>query len=483
MIKLRKLLSNILISIGMGCVFALFLIFVSPRFLFLGKFYSANDMTLALSRLEIIPEITQIHRFIIGSLVFVIVAIFADSLIRSFYKKIESRAYDKPKTKVFAEFLKKIRFCYTIENLIDTVQNELEYSGDCSVMIVDTIENIVLYNSASRFISSPETFSSLHEITVEYKPGVYFFNADMQGCKLKDARIAAVILEKIQFFIICGYFNEVEPEIFNTLFSEFLSYQNRVTTLEQLLYFSELSQEWNMVANTQKAFLPQKLPEMPMLELAAYFKPLVNVSGDYYDAIKVDEHKTLLVVGDVSGKGLSAALVMGIVVNTIKIAKNKEDLPALVLAVDSAIKRMGLLDKYTVLFLGLVDTEKMTIKYVNASMEDPMILTESPDGYKVKVLESTCSIVGIIDFDKIEVHERPLYRGDVILMMTDGVPEAMNNEGVELAETDMYMESIKSFVQYSADDIVQKVAGMAYAHAGNQPMRDDITIMCAKVKG
>ncbi|MCL6327884.1 sigma factor SigB regulation protein, partial [Pectobacterium polaris] len=180
----------------------------------------------------------------------------------------------------------------------------LEYSGDCSVMIVDTIENIVLYNSASRFISSPETFSSLHEITVEYKPGVYFFNADMQGCKLKDARIAAVILEKIQFFIICGYFNEVEPEIFNTLFSEFLSYQNRVTTLEQLLYFSELSQEWNMVANTQKAFLPQKLPEMPMLELAAYFKPLVNVSGDYYDAIKVDEHKTLLVVGDVSGKGL-----------------------------------------------------------------------------------------------------------------------------------------------------------------------------------
>ena len=109
MIKLRKLLSNILISIGMGSVFALFLIFVSPRFLFLGKFYSANDMTLALSRLEMIPEITQIHRFIIGSLVFVIVAIFADYLIRTSYKKIESREYDKPKTKVFAEFLKKTR--------------------------------------------------------------------------------------------------------------------------------------------------------------------------------------------------------------------------------------------------------------------------------------------------------------------------------------------------------------------------------------
>ena len=483
MIKLRKLLSNILISIGMGSVFALFLIFVSPRFLFLGKFYSANDMTLALSRLEIIPEITQIHRFIIGSLVFVIVAIFADSLIRSFYKKIESRAYDKPKTKVFAEFLKKIRFCYTIENLIDAVQNELEYSGDSSVMLVDPKENIVLYNSTSRFVSSPETFTSLNEITAEHKEGVYFFNSDMKECKLKNARIAAVILNEIHFFIVCGYFNEVEPEVFNTMFSEFVSYQNRISTLEQLLYFSELSQEWNMVAGTQRAFLPQTLPEMPMLELAAYFKPLVNVSGDYYDAIKVDENKTLLVVGDVSGKGLSAALVMGIVVNTIKIAKNKEDLPALALAVDSAIKRMGLLDKYTVLFLGLVDTEKMTIKYINASMEDPMILTESPDGYKVKVLESTCSILGIIEFDKMEVNERPLYRGDVILMMTDGIPEAMNDDGVELAETDTYMESIKSFVQGSAEDIVKNVTNMAYVHAGNQPMRDDITIMCVKVKG
>lgn len=483
MIKLRKLLSNILISFAMGCVFALFMIFVSPRFLFLGKFYSANDMTLALSRLARIPEMTQVHRFFIGILVFVIVAIFTDSLFKAFSKKIEEKEYDRPKTKIFSLFLEKLRFCYTIENLIDTVQNEMEYSGDCSIMIVNPEEDVVIYNSSSRFVSSPETFNSLNEITKDFKKGVYFLNTDMKVCQLKQARIAAVILEKIHFFIICRYLNEVEPEIFTNMLSEFSSYQDRISTLEQLLYFSELSQEWNMVANTQKAFLPQKLPEMPMLELAAYFKPLVNVSGDYYDAIKVDEHKTLLVVGDVSGKGLSAALVMGIVVNTIKIAKNKEDLSSLIVAVDSAIKRMGLLDKYTVLFLGLIDTEKMTIRYVNASMENPMILTEAPDGYKVKVLESTCSIVGIIDFAKVEVKERPLYRGDVILMMTDGIPEAMNDEGIELGETDTYLESIKSFAQYSADKIVENVANLAYAHTNNKPMRDDITIMCAKIKG
>ena len=81
------------------------------------------------------------------------------------------------------------------------------------------------------------------------------------------------------------------------------------------------------------------------------------------------------------------------------------------------------------------------------------------------------------------MRERPLYRGDVILMMTDGVPEAMNGEGVELGETDTYIESIKSFVKDSAEDIVENIVNMTYTHTGNQPMRDDVTIMCVKVKG
>ncbi len=483
MIKLRKFLSNVLISIGMGGVFALFMIFASPRFLFIGKFYSASDMTVALSKMSKIPEITLLHRFYLGVALFIIASIFTNSLIKSEAKKIEKREFGRIKTKIFDDFLKRLRFCYTPENLVDAIVDELEYKGACSVMSIDPKENIVLYNSPARFVSNSETFNSFKDASKDFMTGIYFLDSNLKETIQKKARFVAIILDKIHFFIVCGYLNEVEPEIFNLMFSEFTSYQNRIETLNKLLYLSELTQEWNMVASTQRAFLPRKMPDIQDLDFGTYFQPLVNVSGDYYDVIKVDDTKSLILLGDVSGKGLAAALVMGVVINTVKIAKDKEDLPALVRAIDVAIKRMRLMDKYTVLFLGLIDTKRMTIKYINASMEDPMILTEAPDGYKVKTLDSTCSIVGIIDLDDISVEERRLYRGDVILMLTDGIPESMNDEGVELGETDMYLDSIKSYASGTAQEVVDNVADLAYSYVGDKPMRDDITMLCVKVKG
>ena len=190
------------------------------------------------------------------------------------------------------------------------------------------------------------------------------------------------------------------------------------------------------------------------------------------------------VLGDVSGKGLAAALVMGVIVNTIKIAKDKEDLKGVIRLIDVAIKRMNLMDKYTVLFLGLIDTEEMTIKYVNASIENPMILTKDRDGLRIKTLDSTCSIVGIIEIDEIEVVEKPLYNGDVLLIFSDGVPEAMNSEGVELGDTDFYLESIKDFaMRQNAQGIVDSVANMALQYVQGEKMRDDVTIVCCRIKG
>ena len=93
------------------------------------------------------------------------------------------------------------------------------------------------------------------------------------------------------------------------------------------------------------------MPEVRRLELASYFRPLVNVSGDYYTVLPLDEHKTLVMLGDVSGKGLAAALVMGLVLNTVKIMEDKEDLVSVIYSIDRAIKDMKLQDKYTVLFI------------------------------------------------------------------------------------------------------------------------------------
>ena len=223
------------------------------------------------------------------------------------------------------------------------------------------------------------------------------------------------------------------------------------------------------------------MPDIPHLKIAAYYRPLVNVSGDYYTVLPIDSSRTLLMLGDVSGKGLPAALIMGLVMNTVKIMENKNDLVGLIKAVDKAIKGMHLQDKYTVLFLGIVDTELMKISYINASMSDPIILTRAPDGYRIKSLASNASLVGIIDMDDVSVSEQRLFRGDTILLATDGVSEVMDDSGVELGDTDIFKDTLISSASKSPQQFVDDVVDLIMRYNGDKRLHDDITMMVVKV--
>ena len=90
---------------------------------------------------------------------------------------------------------------------------------------------------------------------------------------------------------------------------------------------------------------------------------------------------------------------------------NKEDLPTVLFEIDKAIKGMKLQDKYTVLFLGIVDTKQMMLRYINASMPEPMILSRLSDSYRIKYLQSNASVIGIIDITDVQVAEQKLFRG------------------------------------------------------------------------
>jgi serine phosphatase RsbU (regulator of sigma subunit) len=173
---------------------------------------------------------------------------------------------------------------------------------------------------------------------------------------------------------------------------------------------------------------------------------------------------------------------MGVIMNTVKILDNKEDLPGVIRAIDSAIKSMRLQDKYAVLFIAIVDTKAMKITYVNASMADPLIITKSPGGYKIKPLQSNCSLVGIIDLDEIQQAEMPLYRGDVLLMASDGVSEVMDSSGVELGDTELYLNTIKNSAHKAARHFVNDIADLVLEYNGDKKLRDDVTMLVAKIE-
>jgi serine phosphatase RsbU (regulator of sigma subunit) len=205
------------------------------------------------------------------------------------------------------------------------------------------------------------------------------------------------------------------------------------------------------------------------------------VSGDYYDALPIDEDRTLLMLGDVSGKGLAAALIMGIVVNTIRIIEHKDDLELLVRTVDAAIKGMRLEDKYTVLFIAIVDTKNMVIRYINASMADPLIISETRAGRQIRRLTSNCSLIGILDLEVVQTSEAKLFPGDTILIASDGVSEVPNAKGEMLGDSERWIDFVTDESVKPIHEFVDSLADLVLDHAGGTALRDDVTVLAAKV--
>lgn len=386
-------------------------------------------------------------------------------------------------TLFLTDFINRLRYCYSYEEFYRIIQEHLEKKADCSIMFVDRAKNYVLYNSPNRLTCDKEVMDTLNmNFPESWKEGIHYIG-DTFGIvsDVKKSRGFFLVYNKMHFYVFCRYTRLFDDSVYSNLYEEFSRFCNRTKTISNLSEIASLSQEWQQLADTQRSFLPQQMPKIDHLEIAAYFRPLVNVSGDYYTVLPITKSKTLLMLGDVSGKGLAAALVMGLVMNTVKSMERQDDLPSMIHAVDKAIKGMKLQDKYTVLFLGIVDTNTMTISYVNASMSDPLIITRSPDGYRIKPLTSNCSLVGIIDIPEVEVTTQRLFRGDVILMASDGVSEVMDENGVELGTTKLYQNTICTSAEKSPKDFIDDVVNLVHTYNGGRKLRDDLTMMVAKV--
>ena len=432
----------------------------------------------------LIPKASWIFILLCCIVLFVALELLGDALLKFLFGKINVSVFEKGPTSLLSDFIQQLRFCYSLDDFFTAVGEILEVQGDCSVLFINRTSNYVLYNSPDKLTCKAETMNTLDMNFCDVRAAGFYFIDKNFGLTsdYKSTRGFFLVKEHYHLYVFCKYTHLFDKVIYDTLFKEYVRFLNRQEIITNLSVITELSREWSMLADVQKSFLPMVMPEVHKLDLASYFKPLVNVSGDYYSVLPLSEHKTLVMLGDVSGKGLAAALVMGLVLNTVKIMEDKEDLVNVIYSIDRAIKDMKLQDKYTVLFIGIIDTEKMTIRYINASMSDPIIVTRSPEGYRIKPLSSNCSLIGIIDLDNVTVAEQKLFRGDLILMASDGISEAMDQDGVELGSTDLYLRTIKNSASKSASNFVADMANLVESYCDGQ-LRDDVTMLVAKVEG
>lgn len=391
--------------------------------------------------------------------------------------------FRRPETRVVLDFGARVGQSFTIPDLIEAIRDQLERRADMGAVLVRSNTWEIIYQSPATACRDPEILDTLQRNFREWSEGFCFINGDLSISNTNvGARGFFVNAKGFHLFFLTRLCGLIEMEAFRNLYGELRIYFDRVITVSELFEVASLSKEWELIAETQRSFLPKSLPKPDKLELAVSYRPLVNVSGDYYDVIAVDDKRTLFVVGDVSGKGLAAALVMGIIVNTIRVAKDKADLVGLIRGVDRSIREMGFDDKYTVVFLGLADTEKKTLRYINAAMADPIIITQTALGPKLRRLEPTMGLVGLVPLDEeIPVEELPLRSDEFILLASDGVTEVVNSSGERLGETELFERALLQYSRQGAGDFVGSITSLLYDYVGDLALKDDVTILAAKV--
>ena len=199
-------------------------------------------------------------------------------------------------------------------------------------------------------------------------------------------------------------------------------------TIENMVV--DVSQDWVLACDVQQGFMKAPCTVSEFLDYSAHCRQVRALGGDCYSFIPLKSDQLALVVGDASGKGLAAALMIANVQASLRTAAlfTGDDLAALLTAVNHQAYTSSLADRYATLFYGVFDNSKRMLRYVNAGHNPPVVLRR--DG-SVECLDTCGAPVGMLPDSVYEEKSVKLEAGDLVIAYTDGLIEAANQDGEE----------------------------------------------------
>jgi len=244
---------------------------------------------------------------------------------------------------------------------------------------------------------------------------------------------------------------------------------------ESLMRQSRTEQELMAAHEVQKRFMPRGVPKLPGFTFVAHYDPCRDVGGDLYDFITLDSNRVGVVVGDVSGKGFAAALVMAWVASQIRVAAHQQSRPADVLAqVNERLMEARQDDLFVTLFYGVLDRWTMSLEYCNAGHVPPLI-RRAQAGFVEVVEDETGLPVGMVSNPTFEQGRVFLDQGDTLVVVTDGITEAMDPQkrmfGIDGLRDAMTRSSS------NPTSLVCTVLSEIREFVREEPQYDDITIV------
>ncbi|MBR1369706.1 hypothetical protein RJ53_09560 [Methanocalculus chunghsingensis] len=299
---------------------------------------------------------------------------------------------------------------------------------------------------------------------------------------LKDLQKGATAIGKgdLDYRVNIGTNDEFESlaERFNQMSYEL---KEMMINLEKTTAERErLSRELEIAHHIQESFLPDRAPIVPGFDLAARSIPALFVGGDFYDFIPIGENRYGLVIADVSGKGVSAALFMALSRTLVRASTADEPSPATAITqANRLIYEDSKTSMFVTLFYAILDANNNTLTYVNAGHNPPVFIRG--DDATITLLKADGIALGVIEEIALETVTIPLTSDDLLVLYTDGVTEAENadeelygEERLEALMTEIRDRDATGIVDAIIDDIKE--------YAGDTPQSDDITLLVLKAK-
>ncbi len=243
-----------------------------------------------------------------------------------------------------------------------------------------------------------------------------------------------------------------------------------------------LEMQVEIARQVQSELLPPETQDCEPVSLATLYRPAEQVSGDFYDVFRADDHRIAIVMGDVSGKGVPAALVMGVIHGAVRSSPWSESTSAH----ERESGRLNLLlcekvsvSRYASMFWCYYEPLTRRLSYVNAGHYPPLLVGDRGRGIEIARLDAGGPVLGLLPEARYEQAQCEVRPGDVIVLYSDGLIEATNPEGEEYGEGRLH-RCLATTGAAHRDDVRDAILASASAFLGPAPPRDDLTLVVAK---
>lgn len=298
--------------------------------------------------------------------------------------------------------------------------------------------------------------------------------------------IIPIIRNSVPFawFLIADFAESEEEKLNDLIFIETVGTilviaLDNAKLFENQMKQQKINQELELAEKIQSHLLPRNLSVHHQLEIATYIKAHYKVGGDFFDIIKMNDDEVFFCIADVSGKGISSALLVSSLQAHIHahVARSttKPSIKSIVGHLNKSLFELTNGEKFVTIFLGIINFKKKSISYVNAGHNPPIFLLKK----KIVHLENGCIPLGIMPITKIEVGNLPFYEGDILFCYTDGFNEQENPQG-ELLGTQPIVDYLKNTPIHTAQQLIDDAVSIYNQFRKGFEPADDTTLLVLK---